>query len=100
MTPTERQQKTAEDVASIKAMIADMRSDMDELKACIRGNGQPGIASRLTIVEANQVQCPAREAYKLSSRNQYAALVVSVISAVAAISAVIVAIASGVPTIL
>ena len=57
------------------------------LEHAVNGNGRPGLLDRMTIIEVQQRDCPAREAYRSDSRRaNWANLIAAVALLVSAFS--------------
>lgn len=73
----------AERLTRIEAKIDELTRLHGETHKTLFGNGQPGLAETVTALKTNQSGCPAREAYKTSNRLEKAAIIISVLVAIA-----------------
>lgn len=44
------------------SLLVELRTKVSDMHACLFGNGQPGVQTRLTRLEESHACCPARKA--------------------------------------
>lgn len=64
MTPSERDAM----LQDIHTKLEVFCNDVAGHKRTLYGNGQPGLVSRVNVIETKQNECPARTAYKRDNK--------------------------------
>ncbi len=75
-------------LAEIAAKLEALDGHVQSLDRAIRGNGQEGLANRLTTLETRQDDCPARKGYE-DMRNTQTKLVVKMTGVMVAINGLV-----------
>jgi predicted N-acetyltransferase YhbS len=83
----ERQDDMSRDLAVVK-------DNSEALDHAVNGNGQPGLLSRVTVIEQRQMMCPARLAVSTAAKQNKISMCSAGIAAIAAVIAAITAIVS------
>ena len=82
----------AERQSTVEAKIDAMFDWLQKIDKTLHGNGQPGLKTKLAIIERNQQECPARASAGVEFRRRRWEVIASVASPIIAAVAILVAV--------